>query len=625
MTYALASRRRTLLASSYELPAMQFHFDAQAITGKSNGDKVTTWVDSSGNGRNATTGGVGPEYRTNVLNGLPALYFDKTVNLVTASVSLAQPTHVFIVAKMEDTGANARLFDGLAGSSRLTGLRQWGGDRKWKAAKDTGSSISLEGELNEVRTKWRVLSVKSNTSSSFVGVNGLQATGTLGSGTWNAMTIGSSYTGTDFYQGYVAEILVTTEVLSAIQVEQVEDYLYRRWAQSPSTAISTPGAALTPSAWATPFNGEHVLERSGSVYTPLFSTSDNIYVTAPVTRSSVQQSRLARLNKSKVAQEDVQLGAGTHNSQEGHRGSSVAASSAGHVFAHPAGHDRVWGGLKTGTVETLSTLAAQTAPTGATAGTNSYWRYHRDPFTGDLWLVLRGDGEDGPVYLWNGTSWDRKAAIKDTAYAGGLGFAAGVVYLTVDRRSTAGHPRENLAVVKSTDNGATWTDLAGTTVPNALDINYTDGTLAFPSPTSNYTTDGGTPVVVDGVLSIIALWHPSTTNEFDFGAAVWQATWNGTSFDRTKVLDGLPDAASLNVSNQNGRIVATTNFNRDAAGDLYLLVSDDGTSWTHHKIAEGRYAGAYIDPNGWQDGVVRLLPMNTSTPSQHQIWEITLP
>ncbi len=53
-------------------------YDASAITGKSNGDPVTSWADGSGAGNDISSGTYGgpPTYLADVINGLPALHFD---------------------------------------------------------------------------------------------------------------------------------------------------------------------------------------------------------------------------------------------------------------------------------------------------------------------------------------------------------------------------------------------------------------------------------------------------------------------------------------------------------------------------------------------------------------------
>lgn len=58
-----------------DIAGLQLWLDASAITGLSDTDPIATWIDSSGNGYDATqaTSGLRPLYNTNILNGLPVV------------------------------------------------------------------------------------------------------------------------------------------------------------------------------------------------------------------------------------------------------------------------------------------------------------------------------------------------------------------------------------------------------------------------------------------------------------------------------------------------------------------------------------------------------------------------
>lgn len=59
------------------LPGLTLSLDANAITGLSDGDKLGTWEDQSGNGNDVTQAAADnkPVYNTNILNGHPAVRF----------------------------------------------------------------------------------------------------------------------------------------------------------------------------------------------------------------------------------------------------------------------------------------------------------------------------------------------------------------------------------------------------------------------------------------------------------------------------------------------------------------------------------------------------------------------
>ena len=76
---------------------------ADAITGLNDADAVTTWVDASVNGRDATqsTAGAKPTYKTGILNSKPVVRFDggDWFPLPDAAVTGTESLSVFIVAK----------------------------------------------------------------------------------------------------------------------------------------------------------------------------------------------------------------------------------------------------------------------------------------------------------------------------------------------------------------------------------------------------------------------------------------------------------------------------------------------------------------------------------------------
>jgi hypothetical protein len=96
--------------SPLNTPNLAAWYKADAITGKNDGDALSSWIDSSVNGYNAITSGnvityTAPTYKTNILNGLPSVRFADGNGLVTSLLAaglFAQPT-VFAVIKPTST------------------------------------------------------------------------------------------------------------------------------------------------------------------------------------------------------------------------------------------------------------------------------------------------------------------------------------------------------------------------------------------------------------------------------------------------------------------------------------------------------------------------------------------
>lgn len=77
--------------------------EADAIAGHSDGDTLSTWLDSSGNGNNAAVdsgvGDVAPVYHTNVINSLPGVFFADTpyTALSMDGLSPSNPFTIFVI------------------------------------------------------------------------------------------------------------------------------------------------------------------------------------------------------------------------------------------------------------------------------------------------------------------------------------------------------------------------------------------------------------------------------------------------------------------------------------------------------------------------------------------------
>lgn len=104
------------------LSGLRLWLKADAITGKTNGSSVDTWIDSSGNSASATnpTSAHQPTYVTNVTNGLPIVRFDGTDDELFSAVSssAAQQTIVAVVSPASTSGT-----PGVFGASGQGGLQ----------------------------------------------------------------------------------------------------------------------------------------------------------------------------------------------------------------------------------------------------------------------------------------------------------------------------------------------------------------------------------------------------------------------------------------------------------------------------------------------------------------------
>lgn len=184
---------------------------ADAITGLTDGQVVTTWLDSSGNSKDVTQATVAnkPLYKTAIVNGKAVVrYVDSTDELAVGSV--AQKT-VLAVATMP-AGVDGAVVQGTAYMYRANAdgfLRIYGGTEFTTAGAITGGTFYVLGAVF-------------NGASSVATVNGTTYNGNAGVAGTGSLSIGS---GTGRTAGDVAEVIVFSTVLSAADRRSVESYL----------------------------------------------------------------------------------------------------------------------------------------------------------------------------------------------------------------------------------------------------------------------------------------------------------------------------------------------------------------------------------------------------------------
>jgi hypothetical protein len=425
-------------------------------------------------------------------------------------------------------------------------------------------------------------------------------------------------------------------------------------------AATTDAGTLSATVFKTPYDGVSVL-RGLAIYTPLWSTDAGILIAEPVTISSVQQSRVALLNKTtKAVLADVQIGTSAHDSIVGHRDSSVCKDSSGNYVVHGEVHHTTWIG-KYGT--DLASLSAIAAPAGA-ATACSYRRFFRNPYNGDIWMGMRGDSYVAGIYKWNPSTkvMDRRPS---GAQIGGNGSTVGyygmevafasatTVYATVEpirvtSGGMSGYPRQNIGVIKSTDGGASWTGMDGRQLVLPMSPSG-ESDVAFPTFNNLHTAVAGRiGVSSDGAPVVVAAWkHPSETRR-----GLWSAKWDGARWVRRRMM-AAPTNVDFSVGNphliytQAGEIyvVAASSDDHDNGSSadgipgalggervpenntLYLFKSTDGLNWQRWAISGpvGGYGGAYLDPESIRlDNVIRLTPRRESDPASSEVWELPL-
>src|SRR5262247_3533304 len=92
-------------ASGIPTSGLEMWLKADAITGLVDNDPISTWADSSVNGRNATQSGTArPTYKVNIINGLPVARFDGADDFFTLPNFLTafSAGEIFLVIKLDN-------------------------------------------------------------------------------------------------------------------------------------------------------------------------------------------------------------------------------------------------------------------------------------------------------------------------------------------------------------------------------------------------------------------------------------------------------------------------------------------------------------------------------------------
>jgi hypothetical protein len=436
----------------------------------------------------------------------------------------------------------------------------------------------------------------------------------------------------------------------------------------PATAIveanATDAGSLTPTVYATPYDGISVL-RQYALYGPICTSANAVYIAEPVTIATVQQSRLAKLNKTTYATiQDVQIGTNTHDSILGHRDCAVAITDSGTVLAHPESHHVPLTATMYAT-ENLAVGVSITTPAGLNTN-SSYRRFFRNSFDGSIWMSARGNSYNGYICEFTGGTTltmlpaaGQQVAGSFSQFVGHYGLdlafgATNTIYLLLEpfravSGAPSGYPRQNINLIKSTDRGLTWFTMSGkpmsVSTPAAWPGN--DDDVAFPNyfrgvDAGNFagqSVSGKVGIGADGQPIIVASWrHPDDTLR-----STWMAKWNPTTvkWERKRLManNGTDHGGNPNLTYYNGKIVVCVGNTDDhnlvnaeitpADNQLYLFVNtDSGATWRRYTInhAAGGYGGAYLDPESMRiDNILRLAPRRESVPTESKIWTLPVP
>lgn len=201
----------------------------------SDGDPVSTWSDSSGNGNDATSSSTArPTYKTNILNGLPILRFDGSNDYIQGSSVISSTTLTAFVVGSHNVGS--------AGFPRLVSFGKPGTNDYDSPSRaiafysiNNGTVYAYRDSLTRSYgsfgngTYHQATCVYDGTNNT-VYVDGPSAAGAIASSGTFDITIYSIGANTvpassDFLDGDIAEVIIYSDALSTGNRQSVEDYL----------------------------------------------------------------------------------------------------------------------------------------------------------------------------------------------------------------------------------------------------------------------------------------------------------------------------------------------------------------------------------------------------------------
>ncbi|QXW03991.1 BNR-4 repeat-containing protein [Rhodococcus globerulus] len=467
----------------------------------------------------------------------------------------------------------------------------------------------------------------------------------------------------------VAELVVSeTETAAAVtsRIREVGDGTYAP-AVIPnlvdSDALMVSPKVLAISKLKTSFDGIKVAASAGN-FTPIWSDKDFIYVIQPVTVGGSEITQAARLSKvTGEAVEITSVPASQHDYSLGHRNGSICVDRNGYVIQHGQSHNASWAGRVSNAPQTLSPRSIIPALTGGAA--TSYRRFFRNPYTGDIWMILRGDNYLARLYKWNETTkaFDSRGPNPLSAigaYGHGIAFGPGVMYCCPEFRSNSetaqsGYPRRDIGLVKCYDDGNTWLKMDGTPIdgpfsPENITVIYPRRPGADVLTQGAHTAASSALVVAsDGSPVVVATWmNPAHDSEYmalyaskvdEYTGKIKrqrlfqpEPTWQSGVPQAAYTADGWIVIIAAERHGNHPSLVGEEDQNRPPTA-VYLYTSRDGERFYRHELASrsgpdnvDAMTSASIDPESIRlDGTLRIFPQFLKAPSRSEVWTVTLP
>jgi hypothetical protein len=258
---------------------LQFWLDASQLTGFTNGQALTTWVDKSTNAYSGTATG-GPTYQTNVINSLPIVRFNGSSQYVNFGNVLnmgVSSLNMFAVYKQNTSGSPTAVFG-------KTSYR--GNAGRWVLTRDSSTLFLFEGSsggatagYSDSSTSFQINSGGWDRTTITIFQNGTSAgtaplVNSANLSNSDPLVVGAYPNGSGgfppqyYMNGDIAELLVYNRALSTPDRQTVEGYLAWKWGLQSNLPGTHPYYDNNPGALAP------------TIFTPSNFTGLNIWLDA---------------------------------------------------------------------------------------------------------------------------------------------------------------------------------------------------------------------------------------------------------------------------------------------------------------------------------------------------------
>lgn len=240
-----------------QLSSLEAWYKADAITGLSDGDPVSSWLDVTSNNHDlSATSTNEPVYKTAILNGLPVVEFDGTETDLgvssTGVINSAADAWVYVVHTVDNAASNPFVLyiSTTSNSTARLAIQPRSTGSVWFRVQ--GSAIGDTSAGATTSATWFITGMRTDGATLHAYQDGTELSltnSTITSGfpaeTAAVMRLGNDNSGSNL-DGYIAEVVIGNEALSDSEREKVEGYLAHKWGLTSSLPNDHPYKSSAP-------------------------------------------------------------------------------------------------------------------------------------------------------------------------------------------------------------------------------------------------------------------------------------------------------------------------------------------------------------------------------------------